>query len=169
METSTLPVAVIGAGPVGLAAAAHLAARGLSFVVLEAGERVAASVRAWGHVRVFSPWRYNVDAAARALLDRAGWTPPDPDALPTGNDLADRYLYYVVGMKSYGRAPTFLMLTGYEQVRSVVAALAGDHEAARRVELKLPETGACSATPIAAAAAGAGLPVGNGGGRCCGA
>src|ERR671910_103937 len=52
--------------------------------------------------------------------------------------------FYVVGMKSYGRAPTFLMLTGYEQVRSVVAALTGDMEAARSVELVLPETGVCS-------------------------
>ena len=51
---------------------------------------------------------------------------------------------FVVGMKSYGRAPTFLMLTGYEQVRSVVSAIAGDWEAARRVELVLPETGVCS-------------------------
>ena len=51
---------------------------------------------------------------------------------------------FVVGMKSYGRAPTFLLLTGYEQVRSVVAALAGDHEAARAVRLVLPETGVCS-------------------------
>ena len=54
--------------------------------------------------------------------------------------------FYTVGMKSYGRAPTFLMLTGYEQVRSVVAALVGDLEAARRVELTLPETGVCSST-----------------------
>jgi hypothetical protein len=52
--------------------------------------------------------------------------------------------YYTVGMKSYGRAPTFLLLTGYEQVRSVVAALAGDWDAARKVELVLPETGVCS-------------------------
>jgi hypothetical protein len=51
-------------------------------------------------------------------------------------------------MKSYGRAPTFLLRTGYEQVRSVVAALAGDTEAARRVELVLPETGVCNAPPI---------------------
>ena len=43
---------------------------------------------------------------------------------------------YLVGMKSYGRAPTFLAMTGYEQVRSVVAELAGDHEAAARVELR---------------------------------
>ena len=51
---------------------------------------------------------------------------------------------FIVGMKSYGRAPTFLMRTGYEQVRSVVSAIAGDWEAARRVELVLPETGVCS-------------------------
>jgi hypothetical protein len=57
--------------------------------------------------------------------------------------------FYIVGMKSYGRAPTFLLLTGYEQVRSVVAALAGDWEAARRVELVLPETGVCSGPVVA--------------------
>jgi hypothetical protein len=51
---------------------------------------------------------------------------------------------YTVGMKSYGRAPTFLLLTGYEQVRSVVAAIGGDWESARNVELVLPETGVCS-------------------------
>jgi hypothetical protein len=48
-------------------------------------------------------------------------------------------------MLSYGRAPTFLLATGYEQVRSIAAYLAGDIEAARRVELDLPETGVCSA------------------------
>jgi hypothetical protein len=52
--------------------------------------------------------------------------------------------FYIAGMKSYGRAPTFLLATGYEQVRSIVAAIAGDHEAAARVELMLPETGVCS-------------------------
>jgi hypothetical protein len=40
--------------------------------------------------------------------------------------------YVIVGMKSYGRAPTFLLPTGYQQVRSVVAALAGDHGGAAR-------------------------------------
>ncbi len=53
-------------------------------------------------------------------------------------------------MKSYGRAPTFLMRTGYEQVRSIVADIAGDREAAERVELTLPETGVCS-RPVAVA------------------
>jgi hypothetical protein len=51
--------------------------------------------------------------------------------------------FYVVGMKSYGRAPTFLMLTGYEQVRSIACALTGDDAGARNVELVLPETGVC--------------------------
>ena len=56
---------------------------------------------------------------------------------------------YLVGMKSYGRAPTFLALTGYEQVRSVVAAIAGDRAAAEWVELVLPETGVCSGGGLA--------------------
>ena len=73
-----LPVVVIGAGPVGLAAAAHLHERGLPFLVLEAGDGPAAAVAQWGHVRLFSPWRYNIDAAARRLLDDAGWVAPRP-------------------------------------------------------------------------------------------
>jgi thioredoxin reductase len=85
-------VAVIGAGPVGLAAAAQLASRDLDFVVLEAGEAVASSVADWAHVRLFSPWRFNIDATARDLLVRQGWVEPDPDLLPTGGDLIERYL-----------------------------------------------------------------------------
>jgi thioredoxin reductase len=91
-EHASLPVAIVGAGPVGLAAAAHLVARGETPIVLEAGDRVGAAVRRWGHVRVFSPWRYNVDAAAVAMLEKAGWTAPDPDHLPTGQELVDEYL-----------------------------------------------------------------------------
>ncbi|HYF56384.1 MAG TPA: NAD(P)-binding domain-containing protein [Salinarimonas sp.] len=91
-ETSTLPVAVIGAGPVGLAAAAHLIDRGVPVRVYEAGESVGANVRDWGHVRLFSPWRYNTDAAARALLKAHGWQEPPGDAMPTGHDLYEAYL-----------------------------------------------------------------------------
>jgi thioredoxin reductase len=87
-----LPVAVIGAGPVGMAAAAQLATRGLDFVVLEAGDHVASSIADWAHVRLFSPWRFNTDPAARALLEQAGWSAPDPDKLPTGGDLITEYL-----------------------------------------------------------------------------
>ena len=87
-----LPVAVIGAGPAGLAAAAHLFARGLRPLVLEAGPGPGTAVRAWGHVRMFSPWRFNIDPAACALLERSGWTAPDPDAHPTGADLVACYV-----------------------------------------------------------------------------
>jgi thioredoxin reductase len=87
-----LPIAVIGAGPVGLAAAAHLIQRGLPVKVYEAGETVAANVRDWGHVRLFSPWEYNTDSAARALLQAHGWQDPPAKAMPTGADLYDAYL-----------------------------------------------------------------------------
>ena len=95
MTTATLehlPVAVIGAGPVGLAAAAHLLAHGLAVKVYEAGPSVASNLRDWGHVRVFTPWRYCVDAAATALLARRGWRMPDADAFPTGGNLVSAYL-----------------------------------------------------------------------------
>lgn len=87
-----LPVAVIGAGPVGLAAAANLLARGLAVKVYEAGASVGANIADWGHVRLFSPWEYDVDRASRALLERAGWDAPEPGSLPTGAELIRRYL-----------------------------------------------------------------------------
>ncbi|QRM34551.1 NAD(P)-binding domain-containing protein [Microvirga sp. VF16] len=87
-----LPVAVIGAGPVGLAAAAHLIRRGLPVKVYEAGATVAANVKDWGHVRLFSPWEYNTDTAARALLQAHGWQEPPGKAMPTGSDLYEAYL-----------------------------------------------------------------------------
>src|ERR1700733_12643600 len=95
MKTSTLehlPVAVIGAGPVGLAAAAHLIARGLPVKVYEAGPVVGTNLRDWGHVRLFTPWRYCLDGAATALLHRHDWRAPAPDAFPTGAELVSAYL-----------------------------------------------------------------------------
>jgi hypothetical protein len=89
---STLPVIVIGAGPIGLAATAHLLERGIEVIVLEADHDVAASQRHWGHVRLFSPWRYNVDRAAAELLGHAGWLAPPSEELPTGAELYARYL-----------------------------------------------------------------------------
>jgi thioredoxin reductase len=89
---ATLPVAIIGAGPVGLAAAAHLLERGIDFVVFEAGDQVAASVREWGHTRLFSPWKYVVDPAARRLLEAQGWELPDPERAPTGAELVEKYV-----------------------------------------------------------------------------
>ncbi len=89
---SNLPVAVIGAGPVGLAAAAHLLERGLEPLIFEAGPAAGAAVEQWRHIRLFSPWRFNVDAAAARLLGAAGWEAPRPTALPYGGELVDRYL-----------------------------------------------------------------------------
>jgi cation diffusion facilitator CzcD-associated flavoprotein CzcO len=90
--SAQLPVAVIGAGPTGMAAAAHLAHRGLDFVVLEAGDGVASSMADWAHVRLFSPWRFNTDPTARTLLEATGWSAPNPEALPTGGDIITGYL-----------------------------------------------------------------------------
>ncbi|MFF1384056.1 NAD(P)-binding domain-containing protein [Arthrobacter sp. NPDC058288] len=87
-----LPVAVIGAGPIGLAAAAHLIERGLEPLILEAGATPAAAIEQWRHIRLFSPWQYNTDAAAVRLLNGTGWESPEPTALPTGGELIDQYL-----------------------------------------------------------------------------
>ena len=203
---SDLPVVVIGAGPQGLAAAAHLLERGLDPLVLEAGDGPAQAVSAWGHVRLFSAWPELVDAAvaedgrslpaADQVIVLTGFRPDlsflsemrleldatlqapvkvavevDPNVHSCGDvdatgaaDLAHPEPdLYLIGMKSYGRAPTFLAMTGYEQVRSVAAELAGDHEAAARVDLVLPDTGVCT---------GAGLfddPDGASAGGCCAA
>jgi thioredoxin reductase len=75
---------------------------------------------------------------------------------------------YLVGMKSYGRAPTFLAMTGYEQVRSIAAALAGDHEAAAAIELVLPDTGVCGGAGLFDEADPAGACGSDNGGGCCG-
>ncbi|MEV4477879.1 FAD-dependent oxidoreductase [Nonomuraea sp. NPDC049504] len=121
-QPGNLPVVVIGAGPVGLAAAAHLAERGIDFTVLEAGDRVAASVARWGHVRVFSPYRYNIDAAARRLLEAGGWSAPDPDWLPTGAELIDDYLAPLAKLFGdkvrLGAKVSAISRLGYDRVRT---------------------------------------------------
>jgi thioredoxin reductase len=92
MRHESLPVVIIGAGPIGLAAAAHVLSRNLTPLVFEAGPSVGAGIRRWGHVRMFSPWKSNVDSAAAAILGRYGWRMPEGDEYPTGNDLAAKYL-----------------------------------------------------------------------------
>ncbi|MGY2874479.1 cation diffusion facilitator CzcD-associated flavoprotein CzcO [Marmoricola sp. URHA0025 HA25] len=86
------PVVVIGAGPIGLAAAAQAQARGLAVVVLESGTSAGTSVRSWGHLRLFSAWSELIDPAAAALLGASGWLAPDAAAYPTGAQWVDEYL-----------------------------------------------------------------------------
>src|SRR3981081_1288278 len=90
--SETKSVAIVGAGPVGLAAAAHVLERGLRPIVLEAGNSAGHAVRQWGHVQLFSPWEYNIDRAAARLLASTGWNSPEPGAYPTGAELVERYL-----------------------------------------------------------------------------
>ncbi|MET9503513.1 NAD(P)-binding domain-containing protein [Streptomyces sp. NPDC006622] len=90
--TADLPVVVIGAGPAGLAAAAHLVERGIEPLVLEAGPAAASAVREWSHVRLFSTWGELTDPAAEKLLAPTGWTKPDPATYPSGGDWAELYL-----------------------------------------------------------------------------
>ncbi|MEK7863824.1 MAG: NAD(P)-binding domain-containing protein, partial [Chloroflexota bacterium] len=92
MDRTALPVVVIGGGPVGLAAAAELVERGVAPLILEAGSSVGASILRWGHVRLFSPWRYDIAPGARRLLERSGWNAPDGDGYPTGREVVDGYL-----------------------------------------------------------------------------
>jgi thioredoxin reductase len=92
MSSTGLPVAVIGAGPVGLAAAAHLIRRGAKPIIFESGPQAGHAVQQWGHVRMFSPWRYNIDAASRVLLEQTGWQAPDLDHHPTGAEVVRDYI-----------------------------------------------------------------------------
>lgn len=119
-----LPVAVIGAGPVGLAAAAHLLDRGFTPLVLEAGATVAANLESYRHVRMFSPWRYNIDRAARALLADAGWRAPDLEELPTAGEIIDSYLAPLAALPAmrdhvkFGHSVTSLSRLGFDKVKT---------------------------------------------------
>lgn len=121
---ANLPVAIIGAGPIGLAAAAHLLQRGITPLVLEAGDGPGAGIAAWGHVRVFSPWKYMVDPAARAILEAHGWQVPDEDALPTGAEFVALYLAPLAALPElaahvhYGHRVTAVTRRGIDKLKS---------------------------------------------------
>lgn len=121
---AALPVVVIGAGPVGLAAAAHLADRGIAFVVVEAASTPAAAVQQWGHTRLFSAWREVVDPVARRLLEAAGWTMPAEGRAPTGRELVDDYLRPLAELPAiaahirYGARVTGVAREGMDRTRS---------------------------------------------------
>lgn len=124
MNTSELPVAVVGAGPVGLAAAAHLLATGQEPVVFEAGAGPGAAIAEWGHVRLFSPWEYNIDQAAAELLGDSGWTPPPPGEFPTGQELVAAYLTPLAELDAmaphirFGTRVTAISRVGLDKVKT---------------------------------------------------
>ncbi|MBM7661329.1 thioredoxin reductase [Bacillus mesophilus] len=91
-DLDNLPIAIIGGGAIGLAAAAQLLTKGERFTLFESGETVGASILEWGHVKMFSPWQYNIDQAANTLLKQTGWTSPNLDDIPTGRQLVEEYL-----------------------------------------------------------------------------
>lgn len=121
---TTLPVVIIGAGPVGLAAAAHLADRGIAFTVLEAASGPAAAVQQWGHTRLFSAWREVVDPVARRLLEATGWTMPTAGRAPSGRELVDDYLRPLAALPQiaahvrYGARVTGVARQGMDRTRS---------------------------------------------------
>ncbi|CAM5418376.1 NAD(P)-binding domain-containing protein [Niallia circulans] len=87
-----LPIAIIGAGPVGLAAAAHFIQYKQKVIILEAGTEVGANILTWKHIKLFSQWKYNIDKAASTLLERYGWEQPNLEEIPTGKELVENYL-----------------------------------------------------------------------------
>ena len=132
-----LPVVVIGAGPQGLAAAAHLLQRGLEPLVVEAGDSPGAAVAQWGHVRMFSPWPELVDEASLRLLAPTGWQRPasgyptgrewvDGYLVPLGNALGERVRYRqrVIGVSRQGHDR--VMTPGREHAPFVVHLMGGD-------------------------------------------
>ena len=123
-QLNELPVAVLGAGPVGLAAAAHLLQRGLRPIIFERGSAVGANLKTYRHVRLFSPWQYNVDKAARQLLERSGWQAPANDGLPTAGELLDSYLVplsrlpELTSALKLGHAVVQVTRQGFDKVKS---------------------------------------------------
>ncbi|MEU9053768.1 NAD(P)-binding domain-containing protein [Streptomyces sp. NPDC048384] len=120
LTADKLPVVVIGAGPIGLAAAAHLVERGIEPLVLEAGPAAGSAVREWSHVRLFSTWGELIDPAAEKLLAPTGWVRPDASTYPTGGDWAERYLQLladVLGDKvRYGATVTGVARAGRDRI-----------------------------------------------------
>ena len=122
---NSLPVAVIGAGPVGLAAAAHLVRAGFTPLVPEAGKTIASNLESYRHVRMFSPWRYNIDHAAAAMLEEGGWTAPPSDDLPTAGEIVDRYLAPLAALPALagkirlGHVVRQVSRQGYDKVKTI--------------------------------------------------
>ncbi|TFD54581.1 FAD-dependent oxidoreductase [Cryobacterium frigoriphilum] len=160
-----LPVAIIGAGPVGLAAAAELAERGIDFVLYEAGPAAGSALTLWGHTRLFSPWRYLTSAASVRRLEPVGWAAPHPDVLPTGHELLRDYVLPLAATLGdrvhYGARVTAVSRQGMDRTRSANRAAtpfllriqtdAGSHDALARAVI---DTSGTYSTPNPLAASG---------------
>lgn len=137
---SELPIAIIGAGPVGVVAAAHVVSRGGTPIVLEAGDAVGASIRKWSHVRLFSPWKYLVDPVSRQLLEASGWEHPDEEHLPTGGELVGDFIEPLASLPAIaphvrtGRRVVAVSRKGYDKVKTV-----GREEASFELIVRAPE------------------------------
>lgn len=124
MTLSQMPVVVIGAGPVGMAAAAHLIEKGETPLVFERGDQAGASLLDWGHVKLFTPWRYAVDEAAVRLLSASGWQLPDGESFPTGGELAREYLQPLAALPElqphlrFGARVVSVTRDGYDKMKS---------------------------------------------------
>ena len=90
--SSQLPIIIIGAGPIGLAMAAHLTHHQQDYLVFEAGETVGTSLQQWSHIKMFSSWALNIDAIAKKLLKKNNWHEPNMSGFPTGQEMIDAYL-----------------------------------------------------------------------------
>src|SRR5471030_353465 len=124
MMQKQLPVAVIGAGPVGLAAAAHLLARGETPIVFEAGDGVGHTVKQWQHVKVFTPWEHVTDPVAVSMLEASGWKHPTKCGVPTGGELVAQYLEPLASLPamrphlSFGSRVTAAGRKGFDKVKT---------------------------------------------------
>ena len=119
-----LPVAVLGAGPAGLAAVARLIQRDIDAVVLEAGEHVGANLLDYGHVRLFSTWQYNIDHAMAELLLPTGWIAPPAKRLPLAGEVVEKVLApfaalpQVAEMLRLGTRVVSVSREGFDKVKS---------------------------------------------------
>ncbi len=99
MKKQNLPLAIIGGGPIGLAAAAHFKKNNQPFILFETGQQIGANILKWGHVRLFSPWEYNIDKVAESLLRESQIPIPNKEYIPFGKEIVDDYLKPLSNLK----------------------------------------------------------------------